>query len=377
MKKKLAIIGASYLQRPLVVKAKEMGIETHIFAWEEGNVVKDVADYFYPVSILEKEEILSICANIKIDGITSIASDLAMHAVNYVAHTLGLVGNSLECTFLTTDKFAMREALSRGGVKCPKFRLYSESSKMEEGEFVFPVIVKPTDRSGSRGITKVCHQRDLEAAVYFALNNSISKRVIVEEFVLGSEYSIESVSKDGVHKILAITEKQTTGAPHFVELEHHQPAPLSSSNKDKIKKLVVKALSALKVAHGASHTEVLLTGEDEVFCVEVGARMGGDFIGSHLVELSTGIDFVKLIIKISLNEKVDFDFEEGNYTRHAGIHFLTADRLWVKAVIDENPEYVIQSELEDRVGAQLHNSSDRSGYFIYANSSKKIENLAS
>lgn len=374
---KLAIVGASYLQRPLVKKAKEMGIETHVFAWEEGNVVKDIADYFYPVSILDKEEILAICTNLKVDGIISIASDLAMHAVNYVADALGLIGNSLECTFLTTDKFAMREALSAGGVKCPKFRLFSESSKMEEGEFVFPVIVKPTDRSGSRGITKVGHQGDLEAAVSFALNDSISKRVIVEEFVLGSEYSIESVSKDGVHKILAITEKQTTGAPHFVELEHHQPAPLSSSNKDKIKKLVVKALSALKVEHGASHTEVLLTEEDEVFCVEVGARMGGDFIGSHLVELSTGIDFVKLVIEISLNDKVDFDYEEGNYTRHAGIHFLTADRLWVKAVIDDNPEYVVQSELEDRVGTQLHNSSDRSGYFIYANSSKKIENLAS
>lgn len=372
---KLAIIGASYLQKPLVVKAKEMGMETHVFAWEEGNVVKDIADYFYPVSILEKEEILAICTQVKIDGILSIASDLAMHAVNYVANALGLVGNSLECTFLTTDKFAMREALSSGGVRCPKFRLYSESSKIEEGEFDFPVIVKPTDRSGSRGITKVGNQGDLEKAVSFALNDSISKRVIVEEFVLGSEYSIESVSIGGVHKVLAITEKRTTGAPHFVELEHHQPAELSKSNKAKIKKLVVQALSALKIENGASHTEVLLTGEDEVCCVEVGARMGGDFIGSHLVELSTGIDFLQLVIDIALNNhKIDFDYEEGTYVRHAGIHFLTPDRLWVKSVIDQNPSYVVQSEIEDKVGTQLQNSADRNGYFIYANSAK-VESL--
>lgn len=369
---KLAIIGASYLQRPLVERAREMGVETHVFAWQDGNVVSDIADFFYPISILEKEEILAVCKAVNIDGITSIASDLAMHAVNYVAHNLGLAGNSVECTFLTTDKFAMRRVLSAADVKCPKYRLYSESTVFVEGEFDFPVIVKPVDRSGSRGITKVDNRADLDKAVSFALNDSISKRVIVEEFVVGNEYSIESVSVNGVHRVLALTEKRTTGAPHFVELEHHQPASLTELCKEKIKKLVVKALSALKVENGASHTEVLITTKEEVFCVEVGARMGGDFIGSHLVELSTGIDYLKIVIDIALKRKVNLRHLDSTCVRHAGIHFLTADRFWVKSVIEKNPAYVVHSEIQKKVEEGIRNSADRSGYFIYTTLNERI-----
>lgn len=148
--KKIAIIGASYLQRPLVQKASELGIETHVFAWKEGNCVLDVADYFYPISILDKEEILEVCTEIEIDGIASIASDIAMPAVNYIADKLSLTGNTPGVTKVTTDKFEMRKVLRQRGVICPNFRLYTTSDFEPSQTFTFPVIVKPTDRSGSR-----------------------------------------------------------------------------------------------------------------------------------------------------------------------------------------------------------------------------------
>ena len=102
--KKLAIIGASYLQNPLIVKAKEMGLETHVFAWKSGDIGEKTADYFYPISIVEKKKILDKCLEIGIDGICSIASDLASITVNYVAMEMGLVGNSLVCTEKSTNK---------------------------------------------------------------------------------------------------------------------------------------------------------------------------------------------------------------------------------------------------------------------------------
>ena len=108
MKRKLAIIGASYLQKPLVEKAKEMGFETHIFAWEEGAVCKNIGDYFYPVSIREIDTILEQCKKIKPTGIVSIGSDLAMIAVNTIAHELGLIGNSIKSTKLYTNKYVIR-----------------------------------------------------------------------------------------------------------------------------------------------------------------------------------------------------------------------------------------------------------------------------
>ena len=105
--KNIAIIGASYLQVPLIKKAKEMGLTTHVFAWEAGDPGERDADHFYPISITEKEKILEKCRGIGISGITSIASDLAAVTVNYVADSLGLPGNSMECALLSVITLTM------------------------------------------------------------------------------------------------------------------------------------------------------------------------------------------------------------------------------------------------------------------------------
>ena len=152
----LAIIGASYLQKPLVLKAREMGFETHVFAWEDGAICKEVADHFYPISITEVDEICDICQRIQPKGIVSIGSDLATVAVNRVAEKLGLIGNSLACTEVTTNKYLMRERLKTGGIPCPGYWLAGKNgSDLEVNPNDFPLIVKPVDRSGSRGISLV------------------------------------------------------------------------------------------------------------------------------------------------------------------------------------------------------------------------------
>ena len=113
--KDIAIIGASYLQVPLIEKAKEMGLITHVFAWEAGDPGEKAADHFYPISITEKERILEKCRDIGISGITSIASDLAAVTVNFVADALHLAGNSPQCALFSTNKHEMRMAFERGG----------------------------------------------------------------------------------------------------------------------------------------------------------------------------------------------------------------------------------------------------------------------
>ena len=143
--KKLAIIGASYLQLPLIEKAKSMGIETHVFAWAANDVGETAADHFYPISIVEKEQILGKCRQIGIDGICSIASDLAMLAVNYVAEQMGLTGNSMECTLRSTNKHLMRQAFERYGDPSPKSLLVESADDLQNVPLHYPVIVKPTD----------------------------------------------------------------------------------------------------------------------------------------------------------------------------------------------------------------------------------------
>ena len=108
--KRIVVIGANSFQNPLILKAKEMGYETHVFAWKDGSVGERTADVFYPVSIVEKDTILEQCRRICPDAVVSIGSDLAMLTVNYVAKELGLPCNSMECTRISTNKYEMRKA---------------------------------------------------------------------------------------------------------------------------------------------------------------------------------------------------------------------------------------------------------------------------
>ena len=119
---KLAIIGASYLQLPLVKKAREMGLYTLCFAWPEGAVCKDEADEFYPISVIEKEQVLSICKEKQIDGICTIASDVSAPTVAFVAERMGLVGNSYEAAVRANNKYLMRNAFMKAGVPCPAYQ---------------------------------------------------------------------------------------------------------------------------------------------------------------------------------------------------------------------------------------------------------------
>ena len=273
--KKLVIIGANDFQNQLILKAKSLGYETHVFAWEDGAVGKYTADYFYPVSIIEKDEILEKCREIEPDGVCSIGSDLASVTVNYVAEKLGLTCNPTCFTAMQTNKAEMRKAFLNGGVSCPRFVKTGESfDKNLISDFRFPVIVKPTDRSGSRGIMKLETLDGIEEAVREACGYSFEKSAVVEEFIEGDEYSMETVSFGGVHHHLATTKKFTTGAPHFIETGHREPSGLSKELEEKAIREVFKALDALNVRNSAGHSEFKVDKDGNIGIIEIGARMG-------------------------------------------------------------------------------------------------------
>jgi biotin carboxylase len=365
--KKLAIIGASYLQLPLVRKANEMGIETHCFAWEDGAVCKSEADYFYPLSIIDKEQILVECQHIGIDGITSIASDAAVPTICYVAEKLGLIANAYNDALVATDKYLMRKRFSEFDVLSPHYVIAKDQYNIDN--FNFPLIVKPTDRSGSRGVKKIETVTELKEAVNRAQQESFTHQAIIEEYITGSEVSVETISWQGKHYILAITDKVTTGDPYFVELEHHQPSQLSNEVQETIKTETIKALTALNVNFGASHSEFKITDKGDVFAIEVGARMGGDFIGSNLVQLSTGYDFVKGVIEVSLGQ---FSEPLSNEHRHSGVYFLCEEtnRLLPIILNASMNNKIVEAEITDKQLHSIQCSADRSGYFIYQSEHK-------
>lgn len=367
---KLAVIGASYLQLPLVMKAKEMGLEVHCFAWAEGAVCKELADFFYPISIIDKEDILKVCQEVGIDGICTIASDVAAPTVAYVANKMNLVGNGYEVAVRANNKYLMREAFMKAGVPCPKYMMVtpdtfeSEAIKDDFKKLHYPIIVKPTDRSGSLGVTKVEGPADLYSAIELAMEKSFMHQAMVEEFIEGREISVEFISYNGIHFPLQITDKVTTGAPHFVELEHHQPSTLSEEMFATIYDITKNALNALGLTNGASHAEYKITDDGRIAVMEIGGRMGGDFIGSDLVRLSTGYDFVKGVIDVALNQ---FEMPVKTLNMCSGVYFLCKETKHLKEAIEnrKNNPCFVKGEITDNELRKVTCSADRSGYVIY------------
>lgn len=352
-----------------MLKCKELCIETHCFSWADGAVCKEYADYFYPISIIEKEKILAKCEEIGINAITTIASDVAVVTVNYVANKLGLIANKSEYTEITTNKYSMRRVLSISGVPCPLFLKVGGQENPDISDMKFPLIVKPVDRSGSRGVTKIASDGELDLAIENAQKESFKRECIIEEFISGREISVETITYNGRHYILQITDKVTTGEPHFVELEHHQPSSLPDAVKEQIIDIVLRSLDALHIENGASHSELKITEKGDVYVIEIGARMGGDFIGSHLVKLSTGYDFLKGVIQVALGEFEPPAINESNFS---GVYFISKETEYLQKFVDHSNMYpeIVQAEMTDNTLRNIKESADRSGYFIYKSDHK-------
>ncbi len=366
VQQKLAIIGASEFQNPLILAAKARGIETHVFAWQNGDVGETTADYFYPISIIECDAIAEKCKEIGVDGIATIASDLANITVARVARTLGLTANSVHCVECTTDKMLMNRVLVEAGCPVPKSILVASGEGLDNLELSFPCIVKPVDRSGSRGITKVNSFEDLETAVARSIDESFAKRAIIQEYVEGREFSVEYISWQGEHRFLALTEKFTTGAPGFIEKAHLEPARMTVEETASIMSVVEGALDALGVEYGASHSEVKIDSSGSVRIIEIGSRMGGDCIGSHLVQLSTGYAFVDAVIDAALGEEPPSpDFSEAHY---AGVRFIfdDDDLSLYKMVLKDTPGLVKYARLAEDTDHEIVDSGSRYGFFIFA-----------
>lgn len=371
MKEKIAVLGANEPLIPFYRQAKALGYELIGIAIEDGAVCKKYCDKFYPVSFADKDGVVEICRQEKVDGITSFSLESALPTVVYVANKLGLVCNSEESIKLTQSKYAQRQALKKAGIPVPKFYLIESSAELESVNCRFPVIVKPVDSGGSQGISKVESFDKLVDAYHYAINYSRTSKVIVEEFIDGSEFSVEYISHQGKHYFLQITDKVTSGAPRFVEMQHHQPADISAVLKEQIKSMVEAALTALKIENSASHTEIKLNSNGELFIIETGARMGGDYISSDLVRLSTGYDFVEGAIKLAINQ---FEKPILNNPMFSGVYFYSKLAPEIGKVIKEHAKWqeIVEWEYSAEPLMDVKSNADRRGYFLYQSQQGKF-----
>ena len=199
---------------------------------------------------------------------------------------------------------------------------------------------------------------------------------MVEELIPDArEISVEGISWKGEHYVLAVTDKVTTGAPHYVELGHYQPSDLPQSLQQEAIRQVKLGVQALHIEYGASHPELMITPSGRVYVTEIGGRMGGDFIGTDLVPLSTGYDFLRGVIEVSLGV---FSPPKKTIAKTSGVWFYSSQTPEVRKYIEQSlscpksyPE-IVRSELQDSNPKPLHRSADRAGYFIYQSDHRMV-----
>lgn len=382
---KLVILGTNYFAVHLAVKAKQLGYETHMFGINPppiayvGNLCDDLAlaackyaDFSYKLSVVtEQDEILEVCKKIKPAGIMSIAMDTTIPCMCYLSSKLGLSSNSTQSAFLSTNKHAMKKRFKERKVGTADF-IISDYNPPSSLPFPYPVIVKSIDRAGKIGITKVDAPEQLEEAIkYGIMASQKSEVVLIEEFVIGKEYTVEAVSYNGKHHILTYTEKWSD-APHFVEEMHLQPALISDELKSRISSVVYAALDALEINKGPSHTELRITKSGEIKVIEVAARVVADAIWD-LVELTTGIDWIKSAIDVAVGKEPDLSMYENKNICAATKFIMTKEDHvrfeWLKKEHKEkihSTSYVIEP-YDDR---EIITNGQRYGYYILKCSSR-------
>lgn len=373
MQKTIMILGASILQLPAIEQAVKMGLKVIVLDYNPDSIGFNVPGIIREdVSTIDIESALRVAKLHNIDAVMTLATDRPMRTVAAIAKECGLVGVTEETAIKATDKGIMRECLASNHVPVPKFfRVSNEDGLFDAVRTVgFPFMLKPADSSGSKGIMKIEDGSDenyIREAFCYTKSFSNSGTVIVEEYMSGPEVSVETLAVDGEIHVVQITDKITTGPPHFVETGHTQPTRLDWKTVERIKSVAVAANKAIGIQDGPSHTEIIVTDEGPKV-VEIGARLGGDCITTHLVPLSTGVNMVEACIRIALGEKpvIRTGYSKGSAIRYFAQHEGIVRRI--EGVDDaSNMPGIIQIGIVHNVGetiSEVTDSYSRMGFVI-------------
>lgn len=316
MQKRLLVLAAGILQVPIIKRAHEMGYYVIATDCNPNACGLQYADKAICANITNEIEMLEIAKKEKIDGVIHPCSEVSMTVMGSIQDELGLSGVSRKQAVESTNKHLMREAFRKHNAPSPVSILAKsvEDAWMHFQKFDGDGILKPSRSSGSRGIAKVnkyvnykdkaTTKEEFFKLYNIAIEESRDNSVLIEQFIEGPEFSVEIIVWDGKVNVLTVTDKKTTEAPHFVELGHNQPSCFPEETVSIIKDAAIRGVKALGVDKCACHAEVKVQ-NGKAYLMEIGARMGGDFISTVLTPLSTGIDMVAAAIDCALNIEPD------------------------------------------------------------------------
>lgn len=411
--KSMMILGAGPLQLPAIKKAKELGYQIISVDYDENAPGFALADVKLVVSTLDQEEVYRQALIYQPDVVITSTSDGPVRTAAYVNEKLGKRPDlSYENALCATIKSSMRKRLKECGVPIPEYFATEDFDA-----FLAAVnnlheycILKPADNAGSRGVVllepkerrnldmsiqvsgkddrmlmevEVCNPeariKKLEAycrELYrYSKKNSRNGTVMVEEVMEGSEVSVEALVIEGEPHIITVTDKYITQPPYFVELAHCEPSALDEHTIEEIKAVAAQAIRAIGIENAPAHVEIKVT-RDGPKIVELAARLGGDFITSRLVPLSTGIDLVGASVLLATGEKPDLTPKR---QQGAAIHFIHTDKEGIlsEIVLPEGlqgqagvEEIALYKKLGEKING-TRSSNDRLGHVITTGATAK------
>ena len=358
MQKKLMLLGGIRYLLPVIGTAHEMGYYVITADYLPNNVAHKYSDAYVNVSIIDKEAVLKAAQEKQIDGIMSFGVDPGVVSAAYVAEHMGLPFQcSYEAACILQDKSRFRRFLAEHGFNCPKAKGYDdiEDALKDIDCFTWPVIVKPVDSAGSKGVTKVFRKEDLKQACEWALKSSINKHVIIEDFLVaeGRPSGSESFFVDGELKYNAFYDQlfELNSSNPFVPMVEQWPSAKDESVLDDVRQQLQSLGSLLGFGTGIFNVEWRISG-GKVYLMEVSPRAGGNRL-AEILNYATDVDIIKAETLKSVGMGCG-DVHEPNYNGHYAIYNLHSNRhgRFEKLVIDpdfEN-EYVFEKEVRVEKG---------------------------
>ena len=370
MSKRILIVGGGFGQLPAINAAKNMGLMTIVVDKNPKAVGALLADVFYEVDIIDKEGVLKVAKENNVSGVMTMQSDLPVPTIGFINDTLGLKGVSFEVANYCSNKMETRKRLKNKSSAQPFFEIISTIKEAKEAALKvgYPCVVKAPDSSGSRGITKVNSEHEIENAYHEAFKYTRETSILVEEFIEGLEFGAQTFSVNGECKLVLLHGDTISKPPYMIPVGHSFPFNLLNSKEQEVAINDIKAaVDELGIQDGPANVDLILDKKtNRVKIIEIGARIGATCL-PELVYYHTGIDWVQQTILNAIGEQTDLEVKyekpvaaliiespkDGIYRGYELSDEIKRDVLEFEITVKEGEEVNILRKGTDRIGKIL------------------------
>lgn len=371
MKKKLMLLGGLRYLLPVIEAAHRHGIHVITVDYLPGNIAHKYSDEYHNVSIIDKEAVLALARELKIDGIMSFAVDPGVVAAAYTAEQMGLPFQcSYEAACILQDKSRFRQFLADNGFNVPNARGYNEADDaLKDIDFFnWPVIVKPVDSAGSKGVTRVDDPADLPAAITHALDCSPSRHYIIEDFLekAGPSMGDECFVVDGKLLYNAFYDQffDNEAVNPYAPSGEFWPSAMSQEHEQEFKRDLQRLFDLLHITTGMFNVECRVCTDGKAYLMEVSPRAGGNRL-AEILNYAADVDIIDAEVCASVGMPLPA-VHEPNYNGYYAINVLHSERDGVFKQLSIDPDFEREHLVERDLWVK---SGDKVAAFTGANQS--------